>query len=142
MEAPPHDAILGYAGLRATRQHLGGLQAYSSRVEQGRRLDQFNPDGAVGRAGAKVGDIIVAIDGRPVDEVPFWRTGCCLIREAGDTSAVVLTLLRDGNRIDMTVLPRAVIAQLIESVPDPTPEQLRVREAWLRRSPDGAGGLE
>ena len=67
---------------------------------QGAVLTQVLPNGPAARAGVRVRDVVVAVDGQPVvDETTLGRA---LNRRApGDR--IVLAVARDGERLDVTV---------------------------------------
>ncbi len=87
-------AFLGITGSTATAQTEGGT------APSGAIVNDFAPDSAFERAGGRVGDVIVALDGEPVSSLDELITQL-RHRRAGDT--VTVTVLRNGNRIDLAV---------------------------------------
>lgn len=134
VEMPPVDRVLGYAGIRMTRQQriLGFLGVTHSDVPHGRRLDAVTVGGPAYIAGLRVGDVVIASDGVPAKQVrmPY---NCCITVNKG-TERAVLTVLRDGSQFSATVILQiGPTADAMEFDPDATPEQLLIRRAWLRR---------
>jgi predicted metalloprotease with PDZ domain len=131
-EVPPYDSIFGYAGVQVRLRYAGRIQAPQTVVEQGKRIDSVTAGGAAAVAGLRPGDIIVTVDGAPVNRFVFW---CCkAVDEDGERA--VLGILRDSARLDVPiVLQRGPpISQRLLYDPQPTADQLKVRSAWLARS--------
>ena len=88
-------AFLGITGSTATLEAGGGT------APSGAVVNDFAPDSAFQRAGGEIGDVIVALDGESVSSLDELITRL-RHRRAGD--AVTVTVLRDGNRIDLDVV--------------------------------------
>lgn len=88
-------AFLGITGSTATADTGGGT------APSGAVIVDFAADSALQRAGAQVGDVIVALDGQPVSSLDELITRL-RHRRAGD--AVTVTVQRNGNRIDLPVV--------------------------------------
>jgi predicted metalloprotease with PDZ domain len=138
----PYDSILRFAGVEAseTTTIRGLIGGFGTRLEQGIRLDSLQGEGVGATAGLRKGDVIVAVDGIPVDKVAnYLPNGCCFenVRE-GDTK--VLTIVRDGARLDVAVAlrPLRITSQRVEFSAAPSNEQLEIRNTWLRKSPDAS----
>ncbi len=103
---------LGVSGgsLNLTLAKANGLD-----VQQGAYIDEVYPNGPAARAGLRAssgvalvdglrvpagGDVIVAVDGRPVDSFDALLVAVAA-KQPGDQ--VVLTILRDGRRQEVTV---------------------------------------
>ena len=84
-------AIVIFAGVFM----LYGKQTMSARV------DSVQPDSAAAEAGFKPGDVVVAIDGRPVEN--FTEMQRIVGASAGETLAV--TVDRDGNQLVLKATP-------------------------------------
>jgi regulator of sigma E protease len=84
-------AIVIFAGVFM----LYGKQTMSARV------DSVQPDSAAAAAGFKAGDIVVAINGRPIEN--FTEMQRIVGASAGDSLAV--TVDRDGNQLVLTATP-------------------------------------
>lgn len=140
LEVFPLDSILNYAGVRVvpyTGTRIWSLlNAYSTPVTGGRRIETLF-SGVAAAAGLRVGDVMVAVDDTPIDQVRFlYPNGCCLLTER-DHQRVVITVLRDSSRmqIPVTLRPFQGMAPGIAYDPAPTARQLEVRRRWLARQP-------
>jgi predicted metalloprotease with PDZ domain len=131
-EVPPYDSIFGYAGIRVRLRYAGRIQAPQTVVEEGRRIDSITAGGAADAAGLRAGDIIVTVDGAPVNRFIFW---CCKSVD-GDGERAVLGILRGSTRFEAPiVLNRGPpISHRLVYDPQATADQLKVRSAWLARS--------
>ncbi len=67
-------------------------------------VDGVNPQSAASDAGLQVGDLIEAVDGRPVATFEQLRE----IVGAADGAEMVLTVNRGGERLEVTLAPRRV----------------------------------
>jgi predicted metalloprotease with PDZ domain len=141
LEVPPYDSIFGYAGLR--NPDHGRVLAYlgilSTVTAQGRRVNAVGParNGSLaGVAGLRAGDVLLAMDGVPIDRVPFDPPGNALLIRPGDSRRVVFTILRDTTRIavPITLRPGGPPAIRLEYDSAATADQIAVRRAWLARS--------
>jgi predicted metalloprotease with PDZ domain len=127
-EIPDYAAIYGYAGYKveqATREVADfGFDARFR--DGGLYIQSITVGSGASRSTLQAGDIVMKIDGRGIREVD----GDSL---AGKT--VKLTLNRNGEDvvIPMTVGARNVPFFKAVEIKDPSPQQLKVRAAWLRR---------
>ncbi|GEM_PF-246843 len=88
--------FLGLRGLDASRDQLAG-----SGHATGVLVQEVGPDGPAERAGIMAGDIIVALDARPVEGMSDLVVDARLL-EPGNT--VTLELLRDGRRVAVNLV--------------------------------------
>jgi serine protease Do len=86
-----HRGYLGVAVQEMTPAVATGLGLPASR---GIVVADVTPDGPAARAGSRRGDVITAIDGKPVDDVGHFRNH---VASAAPGSKVRLTILRDGR---------------------------------------------
>jgi len=106
------------------------------------RLGRLIEDGAARHQGLRVGDTIVAVDGRAVAD---WSTFVTLVR-AAPGRALRLTLQRGGSLLDLTVTPDSVRQEgqsvgMIGAAVDSTltdPYMVKVRRAPLAAVFEGA----
>lgn len=63
-------------------------------------IDDLDPDGPAAKAGLRVGDIVSAVDGRPVRDTAAFRNG---IAQAGPGVRVALSLWRRGGPATVSV---------------------------------------
>lgn len=99
------EAVYGYIGVNVSRAEPHEIQTYSSmrpEPQSGARVDHVTL-GAPADGVLKVGDLILAFDGQPIrSDIDFIRmAGSCRIDQD-----VPLTILRDENRINLTIRPR------------------------------------
>lgn len=141
-EEPPYDSILGHAGYRLSRSQrvVGSLGVAARSTGDGRRVYRSpGPGTPAGLAGIQAEDVIAAVDGVPIHQVPltnvFGRNwiGGRFLGKAGEQ--VVLTVLRDGRQRRMAVTLGSVeeIVFRIDRDSVATPLQIAIREAWLER---------
>lgn len=134
-EVPPYDEILGHAGYRLEkivneRPSLGlGLE----RKPEGVRLAGVTPGSSAAGAGLEPGDLLLKLG-----DLDIAANGLTGVRE--------LVTSRKGQKIQITVkrgeevkqaevtigMSRDVDYRVVE-VSNPTPEQLKLREAWLKQ---------
>jgi predicted metalloprotease with PDZ domain len=133
VEVPPYDAILGYAGYRLekTARRLPFIGVRVNMTPEGAQIIQVMPGSAAARAGLAPGDVLLTIDGVEV------RRGFAAVLERLSQKpgkSVKVSIIREGkNRsIDMVVGSHEETGYRIVEVEQPTPDQLRVREAWLK----------
>jgi predicted metalloprotease with PDZ domain len=134
-ETPPYDQILGYAGYRLQK-------SVSERPTLGLSLDGEQPEIVIARvirgsvadeAGLRLGDILLTLG-----DLDVPKNGLAGLRE--------LLASRKGQKIPVTVKRGGEVKQLetlvgaaqdveyeVVEAPDPTPAQLKLREAWLKQ---------
>jgi len=89
-------------------------------------INAVQPDSPASAAGLQQGDVITKINGQSV-------VGFDINSLAG--KSVKLSVTRRGEEIEvpMTVGSRSVKSWQLTSVPTPTAQQSRIRDAWLKR---------
>jgi len=87
-----HRGYIGVVLTRITRTLAAGLKLPR---EHGMILEDVTPDGPAARAGAKVGDIVLAVDGRPMADA---RRLEALIRQHGVGESVTFDVLRGDEK--------------------------------------------
>jgi predicted metalloprotease with PDZ domain len=128
VEVPDYDRIFGYAGYRLEkRQQATPVFGFSGRPRgTGLTLSDIEPNSPAAAATLRTGDVITLVDGQPI-----------LSANLGDAAGkdVKLTVTRDGQQLELTmkVGTREFTAFSLSEMPNPTPQQLRVREGWLKR---------
>jgi predicted metalloprotease with PDZ domain len=128
VEVPDYDRIFGYAGLKLVRnQEQAADFGFSVRPRNGGfTILGVEPNGAAATAGLKVGDVVTKINGGSPFDAPFGSL-------AG--KEIKLTVNRGGEEMEMPmkVRSRAYTAFELEEVPNASPQQVKVREGWLKR---------
>ena len=128
-DVPIYDQIFGFAGYRINKTEQPSPDfGFFGRFRNGGLIVNFvqaNSPATV--AGLRLGDVITKIDGQPV-------VGFALNSLAGKT--VKLTVVRRDEEISipMTVGSRTVKAWELMSVSNPSKQQMRIRDAWLRKN--------
>ena len=131
VDVPPYDTIFGDAGYRLKKSSvevadLGmGLRPAAGR---GLQVSRIEPGGAAEKAGLAVGDSVADIDGTPVREA-FGM----LNQKIGQTVSISINRNGATKSIPVKVGGRPQTTYSLEEVPDPTPDQLKIREAWLKK---------
>jgi len=133
VEIPPYDGILGYAGYQAqteSRKHptIGvGLD----RTNDGVLITHIVADGPAAQAGLRVGDVVLSIDGADLGRNPQ-----ALVAALGERvgKPVRIAFKRGGKyqTVDLQVSTRSDSNYKVSELASPAPDQLRIREAWLK----------
>jgi predicted metalloprotease with PDZ domain len=127
VEVPPYDTIYGYAGYRVEKtKRIGPVFGFGSRFKSGGlHINSIEPNSPAAEAGLLVGDIITKINGQELLNV---RT-----HELAGTTAK-LSVLREGQEkeIPIKVGTREEAAYHLAALPQPTADQLKMREGWLK----------
>jgi predicted metalloprotease with PDZ domain len=127
-DVPDYDRIFGYAGYRlAKTERQAPVFGFSIRNRSGGlMINAVEPGSPAAAAGLEQGDIILKINGEPLQGVRFDDL-------AGKTFKVSIN--RNGTEMElpMTAGTRTFTAFSLESVPKPEAGQLRIREGWLKR---------
>jgi membrane-associated protease RseP (regulator of RpoE activity) len=107
----------------------------------GAEVVMVDHDAPAGKSGLKVHDVILQLDGQPVENVDQLRRR---LREMPSGRTITLLISRDGNRIYFTVklCDRAVLQQQAWSehigVPEPPPPAQAGRESFIGPAASGA----
>ncbi len=133
VEVPPYDAILGYAGYQAqtTSRTSPTIGVGLDRSNDGVRITRIAGDGQAAKAGLRVGDIVLSVDGLDLRKDPQ-----ALIAKLGERiGQAVKLLIRRGTQdlsSDVEVGYRTDSSYKIVELPRPSVDQLKIREAWLK----------
>jgi predicted metalloprotease with PDZ domain len=127
-DVPDYDRIFGYAGYTFEKKTQKAPEfGFNGRFRSGGfMLNSIEPNSPAAAAGLKQGDLIVKINGDLPNAAPFGTF-------AGKT--INLTVSRGGAEMElpMKVGSRDVIAYSLTAMPNASPQQLKIREGWLRR---------
>ena len=128
-DVPDYDRIFGYAGYKLVKTTQSEADfGFSGRFRNGGfAINSVQPNSAADIAGLKVGDIITKIDGDAAQRALFGGI------PGGKT--INLTVDRRDNEIElkMSVGSREVANYALVSLPNPTPQQTKIRAGWLKR---------
>ncbi|HKV37595.1 MAG TPA: PDZ domain-containing protein [Blastocatellia bacterium] len=134
VESPPYETILGYAGYAVTKSPSVapdiGIRAASS--PDGTIVRQVASGSAAAEAGILPGDVLTSIDGVEIKR----RSGAAieqLTRRIGQTVQVALRRNGKEQKIEMKVEGQQRSTYRVVEMPNPSPEQLKIREGWLAR---------
>ncbi len=129
---PPYETIFGYAGYqveRATRK----IPFLGVNLDTLGRVTGFPPGFDAATSRLQQDDFIVSVDGQTLEGQPAG-TIFRLLNEKLDRN-VRLRIRRGGEEreLDMTVRFVELANYRIVESQSPTPEQLKIRESWLKR---------
>jgi predicted metalloprotease with PDZ domain len=134
-EVPPYDEILGYAGYRLEkvvneRPSLGlGLE----QKPEGVTLSGVTPGSSAAAAGLERGDILLKLG-----DLDIAKSGLAGVRElvTSRKGQKIPVEVRRGAEVKQTEMTISVLRDVdyrVIEVSNPTPEQLRLRDAWLKQ---------
>ena len=123
VEVPPYDTIYGYAGYRVekTTRQLPVLPGYG--VERG-KIFRILPGGPAADAGLLVGDVITKITNLNGQEPTGWIPN----------SSYKVNIKRAGEERELVMKfgpPREIEVWNLVELPQPSAEQLKIRDGWL-----------
>jgi predicted metalloprotease with PDZ domain len=145
-EKPPFDSVFAFAGYRLSRTDRtrdGYIKGFgvANKTPGGRLVRMMaDPRTVIDRADIQVGDLIVAVDSVPIDQValanlagPNWLGGRLVGRASGER--VVLSVLRRGTQMEIPVVLGRTDDTVVQMTSDSTatPQALAIRAAWLKR---------
>jgi predicted metalloprotease with PDZ domain len=136
VEVPPYDEIFSYAGYKPekTSQQSPRLDFEATANADGDiQLTRVRPGSTVAAAGLQAGDVLVSVDGVEVRR-GFGAVYVVLTQKVGKT--VKVEIKRDGvsKTIEMQVAGDEHSAYRLVEAPNPTPQQMKVRDRWLMGS--------
>jgi predicted metalloprotease with PDZ domain len=135
-EVEPYDQIFGYAGYRldkaTNRQPYLGLSFDAT--EQGLQVTDIAPEGPSARSGIQHGDVITKIDDAPLRSTPGGGVSLATALAGKIDQTVKATVRRGGEEktFEIKVGARETGSYKLVEVQNPTPEQLKLREGWLK----------
>jgi C-terminal processing protease CtpA/Prc len=136
-EVPPYDQIFGYAGYRLERaSHKSpNLGVRFNATEQGLEIVDVGADTPGARAGLQRGDLVTKIDDARPRSSPGGGFSLTNALEGKIDQTVKLTVRRGGEEkvLEAKVGAREQTDYKLVEVQNATPEQLKVREGWLKR---------
>ena len=128
-DTPKYDQIFGYAGYRIEKiqQQVPDLGFFGRFRNGGYQINYVQQNSPATVAGLRQGDVITMIEGKTVVGYPLNSL-------AGKT--VRLTVNRRGEDIEipMTVGSRTLTNWSLSGVSNPSKQQSRVRDAWLKKN--------
>lgn len=128
IEVPDYDRIFGYAGYRLEKKQEATPDfGFSVRPRTGGfTITGVEPNGAAAAAALRQGDVITKINGGSPFEAPFGTF-------AG--KEIMLTVNRGGEELEMPmkVGSRPFTAFTLAEMPNASPQQIKIRDGWLKR---------
>jgi predicted metalloprotease with PDZ domain len=127
VEVPPYDTIYGYAGYRVEKTtQKSPVFGFGGRFRSGGLyINSVEPNSPSSEAGLVIGDIILKINGQELQRIkPNELTG----------TTVKLTIKHEGQEkeIPLKVGAHDEVAYHLVSVAQPTADQLKIRQGWLK----------
>lgn len=134
VEVPPYDTILGYAGYKAekmtSREPDIGIEV-SVGPNGSIQVTRIHPGSIAATAGLQAGDLLVSFDGVEVRRglgAVYER----LVQKMGQRVKIVVSRVGENKILEAQVTGREQPEYTITEMTQPTPDQLKVRESWLR----------
>ncbi|HEX8474345.1 MAG TPA: PDZ domain-containing protein [Pyrinomonadaceae bacterium] len=133
-ETPRYEEIFGAAGLRLekTTTKVPILDVEFESDVEGVRITHVPVSSPFAAAGVEAGDVLVALDGLNIATTTGMAAQRRLLERVGQK--IPLTVKRAGKMValEMMVASKDETNYKLTESPQATPEQLRVREAWLK----------
>ncbi|HZS45567.1 MAG TPA: PDZ domain-containing protein [Blastocatellia bacterium] len=129
VEIPDYEAILGFAGYNVNKnlRKTPWLGLSFANGDGGLKVTGIVDDSPAAQSGIEVGDIIASVDGNP----QWWRSD--LSEKIGQTVKASIRRGAIEKTLDLKIGSRDQVNYQITELPSPTPDQLKVREAWLKK---------
>ena len=133
VEVPPYDTILGYAGYKAQNEarQRPTIGVGLDRTSDGVRITRVVADGAAAKAGLRAGDIVLSADGVDLQKNPQALVAA-LGERVGKPVKIAIKRGAGDQVVELQVGTRSDVSYKISELPNPTPDQVRIREAWLK----------
>jgi predicted metalloprotease with PDZ domain len=127
-DSPDYDRIFGYAGYKLEKKNdtVADLGFFGRFRSGGFTVNAVEPNSGAAAAGLKTGDVITKINGTNVVGFPIGSL---------TAQTATFTISRGGNETDIPVKigSRNVLNYKLTEVANPTDQQKRVRDGWLKR---------
>ena len=133
VEVPPYDEIFGYAGYKAEKgsQSSPRLDFEATANSEGEiQLTRVRPGSTAAAAGLQPGDVMVTVEGIEVRR-GFGPIFGVLTQNIGKSVKVEIKRAGVKKTLSMQVEGEAQANYRLVAVPNPTPEQVKVRDRWL-----------
>jgi len=113
--------VRGFLGITINNLDQDSAEAFGLSSRDGALVVEVAPDRAADKGGVRHGDIVIAIDGDPIEDT---RELIDTISAMPPGTEVELTVIRDGNqrKLDVTLEARDAIAEDTERDAEPTQE--------------------
>ena len=131
-DVPPYETIFGYAGYdveRTTRK----LPNLGVNLDQMGRIMSVPPGSDAATTPLQPGDVILSVDGQTLEGQSNGTVFRLLIEKAGQNIRLRIRRGCEERELEMTAGFVEVVNYRIVDSKSPTPQQLKVRESWLKR---------
>jgi predicted metalloprotease with PDZ domain len=135
VEVPAYDTVLGYAGyqLKKSSAKTPSLGLNTKMSPDGPQIDRVAPESPAEQSGLSVGDILVSIDGIEVTR-RFFQLQQHLAQKIGQSVSLVVKRNGQQKTLQIKVEGQEEADYKVVELPNPTPDQLRLRTGWLKTS--------
>ena len=133
VEVPPYDTILGYAGYQGqtTSRKSPTIGVGLDRSSEGVRITRVVAGGQAAKAGLRVGDIVLAVDGVDLRKDP--QAFIAKVSERiGQTARLSIKRGAQEMSSDVDVGTRTDSIYKLVELPNASADQIKIREAWLK----------
>lgn len=136
-QVPPYDQIFGYAGYRLDKsaRKVPYLGVSFNATDQGLEVTDIAPDASAARAGLAKGDVITALDDTRLRATPGGGFSLANLLQGKIDQTIRLSVKRgtEEKTLEAKVGSRELADYKLVEIAQPTPEQLKVRDSWLKR---------
>jgi predicted metalloprotease with PDZ domain len=131
-DVPPYETIFGYAGYRVERTTRKITNVGANLNERG-QVTGLPPGYVLEASRLQPGDIILSIDDQTLEGQPGGTVFRLLAARNGQN--VRLKIRRGGadQELEIPVSSVEIVSYRIVQSISPTPEQLKIRQGWLKR---------
>ena len=133
VEVPPYDEIFGLAGYKVEKgsQSTPRLDFDATVNSDGQiQLTRVQPGSTAAAAGLQTGDVLVSVEGIEVRR-GFGPVFDVLTKNIGKPVKIDIKRAGAAKTISMQVAGEQHASYRLVAVPNPTPEQVKVRDRWL-----------
>jgi predicted metalloprotease with PDZ domain len=131
-DVPPYDTILGYAGYRVENASRK-VPFLGVNLDAVGRVTGAPPGFDAQTSPLKKDDFIVRVDGQTLDGQPAGTIFRLLGEKLGKNVRLRIRHGGEERDVDIAVAVVELSNYRVVEVPSPTPEQLKIRESWLKR---------
>jgi predicted metalloprotease with PDZ domain len=131
-DVPPYETIFGYAGYRVERA-TRKLPNLGVNLNDRGRVTSLPPGSDAGTTPLQVGDLILSIDGQTLEGQGSGTVFRLLNEKAGQNVRLRIRRGGDERELEIAVGSVELVNYRIVDIKSPTPEQLTIRESWLKR---------
>jgi predicted metalloprotease with PDZ domain len=131
-DVPPYETIFGYAGYqveRATRK----LPNVGANLDESGRVTGVAPGTNRETARLQQGDLILSVDGQTLEGQGGGTVFRLLNEKSGQNTSLRIRRGGEERDVEIAVASIELVNYRIVESKSPTPEQLKIRESWLKR---------